>query len=67
MARDGGHGHRRMDGCLSEKVQAQLGVLAVPLEQRDVDRLGRARSCLRAYLPTALPRVSEHPWRHEEP
>ena len=67
MARDAGDGNRRVDGWFSEKVQAQLGILAVPVEQRTVDRLGYSRSRVRAHLPTALPRVSEHPRRDEEP
>ena len=66
MAGDGGDGDRRMDGWLSEKVQAQLGILAVPVEQRAVDRLGRARSCVRTHLSPALSRVSQHPRRDEE-
>ena len=40
MAGDGSHGHRRVDGGVSEKVQTQLGLLAFPVEQRAVDRLG---------------------------
>jgi hypothetical protein len=39
---DGGDGHRCVDGGLSEKVQAQLGVLGVSSEQRVMDRLGPA-------------------------
>ena len=67
MAGDAGDGDRRVDGWFSEEVQAQLGILAVPVEQRAVDRLGCARSRVRAYLPPALPRVSKHPRRGEEP
>ena len=66
MARDAGDGHRRVDGWFSEKVQAQLGLLAVSLEQRAVDRLGRARSRVRAHLPAALSRVHKHPRRSKE-
>lgn len=43
MAGDGRHGHRGLDGWLAEKIQAQLGVLAFPVEQRAVDRLGLSR------------------------
>src|SRR5215207_1931270 len=67
MAGDGGDGDRRVDGRLSEKVQAQLGILAIPAEQRAVDRLGRARSRLRTHLPSALSRISEHSRRGKEP
>ena len=66
MAGDGGYSYRRVDGWLTEKVQAQLGVLGVSAEQRAVDRLGFARSRLRAHLPPALPRVSQHSRRDEE-
>ena len=67
MAGDGGDRHRRLDGCFAEKVQAQLGILAVPFEQRAVDHLGCTRPCLRAHTPAALPRLSKHPRRDEEP
>ena len=43
MAGDGSDRHCCMDGWVAEKVQAQLGILAVPLEQRAVDRVGLAR------------------------
>ena len=66
MAGDGSHGHRCLDGGLAEKVQAQLGLLAFPVEQRAVDRLGFPRSRIRAHLPAALPRLYQHPRRNEE-
>jgi hypothetical protein len=66
MARDGGDGRRRLDGGFSEKVQAQLGVLALPVEQRALDRVGLARSRLRAYFAPGLPCIFEHPRRDEE-
>ena len=56
-----------MDGWLAEKVQTQLGILVVPVEQRVVDRVGLARPRLRPHRPPGLPRVPEHPRRDEEP
>ena len=46
MAGDGGHGHRRVDGRVTKKVQKELGFLVVPLKQRPLDSLGRQRSGL---------------------
>jgi hypothetical protein len=60
MARDGSDGCRGVDGGLAKEVQAELGILALPPEQRAVDCLGPARWRLRAYLPAALPCLPEH-------
>src|SRR6185369_3379177 len=66
MARDAGYRHCGVDGWLAEKVQTQLGILAVPLEQRALDRLGLGRSRLRADCAAALSCLSKHPRRLEE-
>ena len=66
MAGDDRHGDCGVDGWLTEKIQAQLGILAFPVEQRAMDRLGRPRSGIRAHLPPALPRLSEHSRRKKE-
>lgn len=66
MAGDGSHGHRCVDGGLAEKVQAQLGILAIPVEQRAVDRVGLPRSGVCAHLPAGLPRLYEHSRRYKE-
>jgi hypothetical protein len=42
MAGDVTDGYRSLDGCLSKKVQEELGILAVPFKQRAVDHLGPA-------------------------
>lgn len=48
MAGDGHHCHRGLDDRIAEEVQAQLGLLVVPLEQRSLDYLGsqRCRVCV---------------------
>ena len=66
MARDGGYSYCGVDGCFAEKVQAQLGILAVPVEQRALDRVGLARPRLRAHRSPGLPCVSKRPRRDEE-
>ena len=66
MAGHGSHRYCRVDGWLAEKVQTQLGVLAVPIQQRTLDRVGLARSRLRTHRSSALPRVSKHPGSTEE-
>ena len=66
MAGDARDRHRRVDGWFSEEVQAQLGILAIPAEQRAVDRVGCARPCLCANLPTALSCLSEYPGSDKE-
>ena len=66
MAGDAGDSYRRLDGWFSEEVQAQLGILGFPLEQRALDRVGLARSCLRSDSTPGLPCVYEHPGRDEE-
>lgn len=66
MAGNGGHRYCRLDGWLAEKVQTQLGILAVFVEQRAVDRVGLAGSCVRTHRPPGLPCVSKHPRRIEE-
>ena len=67
MASHGRHRHCRLDGWLAAKVQTQLGILAVPVEQRPLDRLGLARQRLRPHPPPTLPRLPKHPRRPEEP
>jgi hypothetical protein len=42
MAGDARDGYLGMDGRVSKKVQAELGILAIHLEQCAVDHLGRA-------------------------
>jgi hypothetical protein len=44
VAGDVGDGDRLMDGRFSKKVQTELGILAVPHQQRVVDHLGNQRS-----------------------
>ena len=66
MARYGSHRHCGVDGWLAEKVQTQLGILAVPVKQRALDRLGLARPRLRPHRPPTLPRIYKHPRRVEE-
>lgn len=43
MAGNAGHGGGGVDGRLTKEVQAQLGLLAISIEQRAVDCLGVAR------------------------
>ena len=43
MAGDGHHCHRGLDDRVAEEVQAELGLLVVPLEQRSLDYLGSRR------------------------
>lgn len=66
MAGHGSHGYWRVDGGLAKEVQTQLGILVVPPQQRALDSLGLARSCLRADRATALSRVYKHSRRIEE-
>jgi len=40
MAGDAGDRCRSLDGCLSEEVQTELGILVVPSKQCAVDCLG---------------------------
>ena len=40
MAGDGSDGYRRVDGRIAKEVQAELGILAIHLEQCTVDCLG---------------------------
>ena len=64
-----GHGSHRdccVDGWLAEKVQTQLGLLVVSIEQRALDRVGLARSRLRTHPSPALPCISKHPRSIEE-
>jgi len=61
MAGNGGDGHRRRFCWLSAHIQAQLGVLAVSVEQSALDRMGPARSRLRSYISTNLSCRHEHP------
>jgi hypothetical protein len=67
MAGHASHRHRRLDGWLAAKVQTQLGLLAIPLQQRSLDRMGLARPRLRPHHPPTLPRLPKHPRRPKEP
>lgn len=66
MAGDGGHGHCGVDGWVAAKVQTQLGILVVSVQQRALDRVGLARPRLGVDRPPGRPCVSEHPRRDEE-
>ena len=55
-----GDGYRGLDGRLSKEVQAELGILAIPLKQCVVDYLGSQRWRLRAYYFAALPFFLEY-------
>ena len=66
MARHGSHRRCIVDGWLAEKVQTQLGILAVPVEQRALGRVGMAGPRLRIGRSSTLPRVHKHPRRLEE-
>jgi len=66
MAGYGSHRHCCVDGGIAEKVQTQLGILVILVQQRAVDRVGLAGSRLRTYRSPALPCVSKHPGSIEE-
>ena len=66
MARHGRYSYCCVDGWLAEKVQTQLWILVIPVEQRALDRVGLARPRVRAHRSTGLPCVPEHPRRDEE-
>jgi hypothetical protein len=66
MAGDVGDGHRGLDGCLAEEIQAELGILAVPPKQCVVDYLGSHRWSIRSYYLADLPCVLEYQGRSEE-
>jgi hypothetical protein len=40
MAGDARYDYRGVDGCISEKIQKELGILALSFEQCVVDHLG---------------------------
>jgi hypothetical protein len=61
-----GDGYRGLDGRLSKEVQAELGILAIPLKQCVVDYLGSQRWRLRAYYFAALPFFLEYQRSSEE-
>lgn len=66
VAGDVGDRNRGLDGGLSKKVQKELGLLAVPREQRAMDCLGRARPRVRPYLLAALSSLPEHQGSNEK-
>jgi hypothetical protein len=66
MAGDVGDGYRGLDGRLSKKVQAELGILAVPLEQCVVDYLGFGRRSVRPASLADLSRLFEYSRSSEE-
>lgn len=57
MARYGGYRSRGVVCGVSEKVQTELGFLAIPAEQWIVDCLGNVRPCLRAHFSAAWSRL----------
>lgn len=67
MAGDDCHGGGRLDGRFAKEAQAQLGFLAVPAEQRPLDRLGHRRSRLRADRFAGCAGGAEHSRCGEEP
>ena len=66
MAGDDCHDHRGLDGWLEERLQAQLGILALPAEQRALDCLGLSRWGLCAHPPPNLSRFYKHSRRQKE-
>ncbi len=60
MAGDGGDSDRGVVGGLSKKIQTELGILVISLQQSSVDCLGLARRGLRADLTASLSRFSQH-------
>ena len=66
MAGDARNSCRRLDGGFSKEIQTQLGILALPLEQRSMDYLGCPRSRVRVNLVATVPCLSEHQRRAEE-
>ena len=63
MAGNAGHSGGGVDGRLTKKVQAQLGLLVIPTEQCTVDRLGLARQGLCPDRFTGVPGGPEYPGR----
>ena len=66
MAGNVGDGYRGLDGCLSKEVQAELGILVVPLEQCVVDYLGSRRWSVCADYLAGLPCLLEYERSSEE-
>ena len=66
VAGDDSHRHCGLDGRLAEKVQTQLGILAVSVEQRAMDRVGLAGPCLRTHRAPGLSGLSKYPRSDEE-
>ncbi len=58
MAGDGGNRSRRVVGGVAEKIQTELGLLVISLEECALDCLGLARRGLRLNLPAVVPRLS---------
>ena len=67
MAGDGHHGHRGVDDWIAKEVQAELGLLVVPFEQRPLDCLGRRGRRLCANSTSVRVGGTEHKGRCEEP
>lgn len=63
MAGDGYHSHRGVDDRIAEEVQAELGLLVVPLEQRSLDNLGSRRRRLCADCSSGRVGRTKHPGR----
>ena len=66
MAGDGHHRHRCVDDWFAEEVQAELGLLVVPFEQRPLDYLGSRRRRVRPDRSSVRVGSAEHPRRCEE-
>lgn len=67
MAGDGHYCNRGLDDWIAKEVQAELGILVVPLEQRPLDCVGRWRRRVRANCSTVRAGGAEHKGRCEEP
>lgn len=66
MAGNAGDGHRGLDGCVSKEVQAEFGILAVPLRQSIVDYLGPPRWSVCVDCLAGLPCLIEYQRSSEE-
>src|SRR5687767_6227890 len=66
MAGDGHHCHRGVDDWIAKEVQAELGLLAVPLEQRSLDYLGSRRWRVRTDCSSIRVGGPEHPRCNKE-
>jgi len=67
MAGNDYHRRRRLDGRVTKKAQAELGILVVPSEQCALGYLGSGRPGMGAYRFAACARGDEYSRRREEP